>query len=121
MDKSKYKNSGRSTRMLNRALDLVEAGKDVVIGIHKANFQNTLFKLVEEQRLIKLRLRAPTTFVNIRSQGSITFRVVLNNYRFSWDSLRFRGMSDTAIVLIDHYALEQHFGEVINMYLSYLK
>ena len=83
--------TGRTTRMLEEAKQLADAGHIVCLVFHTARYANDVrLKQTEHPPLIKYE-----------SASSINF---------DWFTMTIRG--EDCIVLVDHYAIEQRYSQI---------
>lgn len=98
-DKHCRRQSGRTTRLLEEAINLVRAGRAVyVIGADKQHcwhLKNAAGLLAPE---VEITFETPETLSN-----------------FDWETFRLRGAHPNCIVLVDHFTIETHFSRLIEM------
>lgn len=112
--------SGRTTRMLQEAIDRAHAGAYVLVA--SASFQH------EEQlvrQLLELLGKSPFTYNKAQrkfhvGEGLIRLRSAKANnlggaFNFDWFRQRFLGEPVSTVTLVDHYAIETEFAAVLEM------
>lgn len=100
--------SGRTTKMLNEAIDLALQGKTVYTVYHAWNMAEYAFRLT--RRLLRERRIDCDPYwlkrkINILP-GTIIFGTK-DSLEFSIDYIRIRGVSQDTPILVDHYVWEE--------------
>lgn len=98
-DKHCRRQSGRTTRLLKEAIDLVKAGRAVyVIGTNKQHcwhLKNAADLLVPD---VGIKFETPETLSNL-----------------DWETVSLKGAHPNCIVLVDHATIEARFSKLIEM------
>jgi len=103
--------TGRTTRMLDAALDAALHGQTVAVvaadELDVGRFQQMLESMAHGS-IIQVRngrLDFPNASISIRAPA----------LTFNWMTLRFQGMDQATMVLVDHYAIEMYWGNMLTM------
>jgi hypothetical protein len=118
--------SGRTTRMIEEAFDLAVCGEHVILYGSFYGGCKTLHDM-----FIEISNHRSINVERIRSKHEIKYRVGIGRVsfkplkKFSWNNLvlsePFKEPGEPgAIVLIDHHAIEQKIGHIINHWFRYL-
>lgn len=94
--------TGRTTRMMEEAKALAQAGKAVYVVATTPILQ----KYIEDDETLRLGIK----FESISSLSNL-----------DWLALRLRGAHPNCVVLVDHYAIETYFSRVLEMLHRYDK
>ena len=113
---SPNRNTGRTTRMLDKAIELARADRYVIVYAQDENyasiFQRTVqLKLTDDE----LKRRGGAGKVYCGSKGSISF-VSVNCSSFDWRTMRQRGAHPSCVTMVDHRAIEVNFAQILKMY-----
>ena len=100
MNMNKLRQTGRSTRMLLKAKSLAEDGVVVYVIADRESHRRQL-----EEQYDELGGRRDEFIKFLTPQ--------LGN--FDWDGLRLIGSNPNCVVLVDHYAIERRFHNIIEM------
>jgi hypothetical protein len=104
------RNTGRTTRMLEAAIESAEGGEYVcVVGRDQQQAKHLQLQVAgmtgTEPFATKVRV----------GDGTITFEAVTEK-TWNWHLLRHQGMFPTVPVFLDHYALEGQFAHIIEAF-----
>lgn len=92
--------TGRSTRMLNEAKRLNDAGRAVYV---IANTESEAMRLSDQFK----ELTDQPTGVKFETPGTIR--------HFDWETLRPKGAHPNCVFLVDHFVIEQRFARILEM------
>lgn len=91
--------SGRTTRMLAEAKALALSGRAVYIIAANCQHASLLESRLGNERFnLGIKVEVPTRIGN-----------------FDWDTVKLIGTHSNCVVLVDHYAIETHFADVLEM------
>ena len=105
MARTENRQTGRTTRMVEEAIDLANKGRAVYILADNYNHAENIRELFGED---------PETYgIKIETEGDLG--------NFDWQTLSLRGAHKNCIVLIDHYTIENKFSRIIEALHKYDK
>ena len=126
MEESKFRGTGRTTRMLEAAIELTRQGHDVIVYIHWQQYTlNVMKKAVEMGRNRGLEVEVISTYrTDSRARvglqrGILTVKSIERD--FDWLNLRSVGLLPSTIALVDHYALELQFPVLTQMLYRFME
>ena len=123
----RFRGTGRTTRAIEQAINSAEDGKYVLFITGCAREKNRAFRLAYEALRRKygpdaVRLADPKIYIPAREQkngtGSITFEEV-KRVNVDWDRGIVAGAHHSCELIIDPYAIEVIFGNVVRLYHKY--
>lgn len=98
---------GRTTRMLQEAIEKARSGRAVYVlsanSTHAQQLELRCSELCSQYKLLGIKFETP------ESLGS----------GFDWRYMRLPGAHPNCLLLVDHFAIEQHFFEMLKMLHSY--
>ena len=100
--------TGRTTRMLQEAIDAAEQGQYVAVVSLHADVE----RLLTQCATMCESERAGETAKLYVGKGSITFESP--NGSWDWDTLRHRGMQPSVPVHVDHHTIEVTFAGLLH-------
>lgn len=95
------KNFGRTYRMLKEAFELCQSGRAVYVLCVNAQHAKEL-KDIYMKRFNRL-------------DSSVKFESINDLSNFDYESMRLKGAHPNCVVLVDHYAIEYHFKNLLEM------
>lgn len=103
----KNKQTGKTSRMMEKAVELAKNGKFVYVVTHDKNMVDYCKRKISKENMHFLNsLKIQVNSVSECNSGSI-----------DWDNLRLRGYPNSCL-LLDHYVLEIKFSSILNSWLS---
>jgi hypothetical protein len=93
--------TGRTTRMIDRARELMSKGRAVYIIAANESHADAIAELLGEDAMN----------IKVETPGSLP--------TFDWQSMTLRGAHPNCAVLVDHYAIECEFAAVFREWMRY--
>jgi hypothetical protein len=114
-----FRRTGRTTKALEHALLLATSGQTVYFVVGDFHHVEGLIEHITSRfpRLIK-SFNFTLGDVKVHNNGELRFRVGDSAF-FDWELLRFRGQPSHMVTIVDHYAIEQHYGKILNAWMEY--
>lgn len=104
--------SGRTTRMLEAAIQEAEAGRAVYVIAADSRQKVMLEHRLDQLLKMKIPRRKGEQPLHGERMG-IQFDTPESAANFSWETLRLMGMHPNCVVLVDHYAIEERFKKIL--------
>lgn len=106
--------TGRTTRMLKRAIDLRNQGRAVYVIAANEQHAETIFGML-------IGLMPEETPVRFSSMeiGGIKIETPESCGNFDWEQLRLRGSHPNVVALVDHHAIESRFSLMLKELAAY--
>ena len=103
MKLTQLRQTGRTTRMMEDALQLARGGRAVyVVAANQRELERLRQLGGEEAQQLGIHFETP------HSPGN-----------FSWSNVSLRGAHPNCVVLVDHYAIESEFSQMLEMLYRY--
>lgn len=111
----KKRGTGRTTRMLQHAIELDKDGRSVYIIAankqHARALYDALKKLLTENSNYQSRIALLVDDIKIETPEALG--------SFDWERMQLRGAHPNCITLVDHYTIESRFHLMLKMLVAY--